>query len=171
MNSDFIAIAKVIKPRGLRGEVSAELLTDFPERFENLDKVFLVFPDGKQRETKIEEFRFHKNRVLLFFKDIATIDAAEMLRCALVCIEEREAVELENDEYFDWQLIGCEVFGTEGKLLGTVTDLFRAAENENLVVAGGTKEYLIPFAKAICVSVDIENKRIEIDPPEGLLEF
>ena len=68
-------------------------------------------------------------------------------------------------------LVGCEVVTVEDQRLGTVREVFRAGENENLVVDGNGKEYMIPFAKAICLEVDLENKIIKVDPPEGLLEF
>ncbi len=171
MESDYVVIAQIAKPRGLKGEVAADVVTDFPERFDNLIKVFLVGEDGEASEASIEKHWFQKDRVILKFAEIDSIEAAEKLRGANVCIEESEAVSLAEDEYYDWNLIGCEVETVEGEGLGKVKEIFRAGENENLVVGGGAKEYLIPFAKKICVSIDIENKLIVVDPPEGLLEF
>ena len=106
---DLVAIAKIVKSRGLRGEVSADVLTDFPERFENLESVIALLPDGTRRNLKIEDFRFQKNRILLTFKGIDSIEAAEEMRDAEICIPESEAVALEEDEFFDWQLAGCAV--------------------------------------------------------------
>ena len=80
-------------------------------------------------------------------------------------------VELEADEYFDWELMGCKVETLDGEHIGNVSELMRTGGTELLVVEGEAKEFLIPFANAICVEVDIENKLIKIDPPEGLLEF
>ena len=81
------------------------------------------------------------------------------------------SVELASDEYYDWELAGCEVKGLRGETIGTVKELMRTGGTEILVVDGPAKEYLIPFAESICVEVDIDNKIIKIDPPEGLLEF
>ncbi len=171
MNSDLVAIAKIVKSRGLRGEVSADVLTDFPERFEDLESVIAVLPDGKRRNLKIENFRFQKNRVLLTFKDIDSIEAAETLRDAEICVPESEAVALEDDEYFDWQLQDCEVETVEGEKIGRVKELMRNGGTEILVVEGAEKEFLIPFSESICTKVDVENKLILVDAPEGLLEF
>lgn len=168
---DFITVAKLLRTRGLRGEIVAEMLTDFPERFENLETVFAFSENGEKRELKVEKFWFQKGRVVLKFAEVDSIEEAETLKNFEVCIPESEAVELEEDEFFDWQLQECEVFTIEGEKLGRVQEVMRTGGNENLVVEGAEKEYLIPFVKAICTKVDLENKLILVDAPDGLLEF
>ncbi len=168
---DFVAIAKIIKTRGLQGETVAEILTDFPERFENLERVFAVFENKEVSELEIEKFRFHQKRILLKFKGVDSPEAAESLRGAEICVPEDEAVELEEDEFFDWELEGCQVETVEGEKIGAVKELMRTGGTENLVVIGAEKEFLIPFAETICVSVDVENKLIRVDVPDGLLDF
>ena len=171
MREDLVAIARLSKPRGLRGEMVADILTNFPERFENLKTVLLVRPDGETAEIEIEKFWFQKKRVVLKFVNFDSIEAAETLRNCEICVAETEAVELEADEFFDWELEGCAVETIAGEKIGTVKELMRTGGTEILVVAGEAKEYLIPFAETICTSVDIENKLIKIDAPEGLLDF
>ena len=168
---DLVAIAKIVKPRGLRGEVVAELLTDFQDRFEGLGNVVAVSPDGTRRDMLIENFWFQNNRVVLKFERIDSVEAAEDLRDLEICVLESEVVELEDDEFFDWQLEGCQVETVGGEPIGTVRELMRTGGTELLVVESDQREYLIPFAEAICVTVDVDEKRIVIDPPEGLLEF
>ncbi len=168
---DLVAVAKLVKARGLRGELVADILTDFPERFEALQKVSVVKPNGETSELEIEKFWFQKNRIVLKFAGFDSIEAAENLRDCEICIAEDEAVELEADEFFDWQLEGCAVETASGEQIGTVREVMRTGGTEILVVAGEQKEYLIPFAEAICTAVDIENKLIKVDAPEGLLDF
>ena len=168
---DLVTVARIAKPRGLKGEVAADLMTDFPERFEGLRDVTAVLTQGERRELKIERFRFQNDRVVLKFEGMDTIESVEELRDAEICIPESEAVELEADEYFDWQLAGCRVETVEGQTIGNVRELMRTRGTELLVVDGGEREYLIPFAGSICTEVDVENRLIRIDPPEGLLEF
>jgi 16S rRNA processing protein RimM len=169
---DLVVIARIVKTRGLRGEVVADLLTDFPERFEGLEDVILRPLDGAgRRELKIEKFWFQKGRVILKFAGLDTIEEAEKLRDRDVCVPEEDAVELEDDEFFDWQLEGCRVETIDGNAIGEVTEVMRTGGTEILVVAGDGKEYLVPFAETICTEVDIENKIIRVDPPEGLLDF
>lgn len=169
--TEFVAIAKIVKTRGLRGETVADLLTDFPERFENLGRVTGLAPDGTQHDLEIEKFWFQKGRVILKFAGHDSLEAAETLRGYEVCVPESEAVELEEDEFFDWELQGCRVKTLQGEEIGKVAELMRTGGTEILVVEGADKEYLIPFSETICVEVDIENKVIKVDPPEGLLEF
>ncbi len=171
MNEELVAIAVVAKPRGLRGEVIANILTDFPGRFDNLTRVFGIDSGGNATELELERFFFQKNRVVLKFKEYNSIEEAETLRNLEICIPESEAVELEEDEFFDWELENCEVKTLEDQSIGRVKEVFRAGENVNLVVVNRDKNFMIPFVKAICPEVDIENKLIRVDLPEGLLEL
>lgn len=168
---DLVAIAKIVKSRGLRGEVSADILTDFPERFEDLESVIALLPNGTRRDLKIKDFRFQKNRILLTFEEIDSIEAAENLRNSEICVPETEVIALKEGEYFDWELTGCSVETVEGKKIGFVKELMRTGGTEILVVEGAEKEFLIPFAETICTEVDVENKLIRVDAPDGLLEF
>ena len=169
--TDLVAIARIAKPRGLKGEVVADLLTDFPERFEGLEIVVGVLANGGRRDLKIENSWFQNERIVLKFEGIDSLEAAEEIRNAEICVAEEDAVELKPDEFYDWQLAGCEVVTTDGDTIGIVRELMRTGGTENLVVDSVERELLIPFAETICVEVDIENKRIVVDPPEGLLEF
>jgi 16S rRNA processing protein RimM len=101
---DLVAIAKLARVRGIRGEIVADLLTDFPERFDDLEKVIAILPNGKREDLKIEKFWFQKNRIILKFENFDTIEAAEILINAEICVPESEAVALDEDEFFDWEL-------------------------------------------------------------------
>ncbi len=171
MNSELVTIAKIVRSRGLRGEVVAELLTDFPERFTGRENVAAVLPNGERRELIIERFFFQKDRVVLKFREYDSIERAETLRNSDICVEESDAVELEDDEFFDWELEGCEVETVDGEKLGNVREVMRTGGTEVLLIDGPEKELMIPFAEAICIEVDVKGKRIVVDPPEGLLEF
>ncbi len=171
----LIAVACIVKTRGIKGEVVADLLTDFPERFDGLEQLIAVYAGGKRETLNIERFWFHQDRIVFKFADYDTPEKAqELVKCELA-VPEDEAIELEEGEFFDYELEGCRIETVAGEQLGTVREVMHANGNELLVVDSDNKEskrdYLIPFANAICVEVDIENKLIRIDPPEGLLEF
>lgn len=168
---DLVAIARIIRPRGIRGELVAEVLTDFPKRFDGLNESTAVLPNGGRRELKIENAWFQKERIVLKFEGVDSIESADELRGSDICIPEADAVALDEGEFFDWQLEGCAVVTVEGDALGTVRELMRTGGPEILVIDGKEKEYLVPFTESICTVVDVENKKIVIDPPEGLLEF
>ena len=168
---ELVAIARISKPRGLRGEVTADVLTDFPERFEISQDVIGLLPNGLCLELKIEKFFFQKGRIVLKIAGYDSIESADALRNVEICIPETEAVELDEGEFFDWQLIGCDVQTIDGVMIGKVGEIMRTGGTEILVVHGEAKDYMIPFAVAICTDVDIEGKSIRVDPPDGLLDF
>jgi 16S rRNA processing protein RimM len=168
---ELVAIARLVKPRGLKGEMAADLLTDFPERFEGLTEVTAVEPNGSRLQLTIDDFWFQKDRVILRFAGYETIERAEELRGFEICVPETDAVELADDEFFDWELHGCRVETLGGVDVGIVIQVLRNGGTEILVVKSGDKDHLIPFADAICPEVDVENKLIRIDPPDGLLDF
>ena len=171
MSEGLVAIAKIVKPRGLRGELIAEILTDFPERFDDTAEVILVSPEGSERKLKIEDSWFQKDRVVLKFESVDSVEQADAYRNSEVCVAETDAVALEEGEFFDWQLQGCDVVTIEGESLGRVRELMRTGGTELLVVESVGKDYLIPFAETICVEVDVTAKKIVVDPPDGLLDF
>ncbi len=83
---DLVAVARIVRPRGLKGEVVAEILTDFPERFEALDTVRAVRPSGELFELKIEKFWFQSGRVVLKFAGFDTVESGETLRGVEICV-------------------------------------------------------------------------------------
>jgi len=169
---EFVAIARITKTRGLRGELKAEILTDVPERFAHLHEVGLQLPGGERLTLQLEDHWFHQGRLILRFIGYDTIEQAQSLVGGIVQISEQELVELENDEFFHFQLIGCEMFTRNGVQVGRVTKVMETAGTPLLVVddAHGS-ERLIPFAESICPEVDIAAKQIRIDPPDGLLDL
>ena len=169
---ELVAVALVVRTRGLRGEVIAELLTDFPERFDGLEQLIAVSPGGQRETFKLEAHWFQKGRVVLKFAGVDSIEEAEALVGRELAVPESERVPLEDDEFYDWELQGCEVRTVEGEQLGRVTEVLRTGGVELLAVEGERgREYLIPLAEEICVEIDVARKTITVDAPEGLLEF
>jgi 16S rRNA processing protein RimM len=170
--NDLVVIARVARTRGLRGEVVADLYTDFPERFADLDRVIAIAPDGSRRSLQIEEHWFHGNRVILKFADYDSIDDAKALSGYQIAVPEEERVELPADHFYEWELVGCRVESLEGALIGLVSEVMKTGGVEVLLITGDAgREYMVPMAHDICVGIDIAQKRIRIDPPEGLLEL
>jgi len=167
-----IAIARICKPQGRIGEVAAELMTDFPERFEELEEVIVAFPNGEQQTMTLTESWPHKGRVVLKFQGVDSISDAEKLTGCKVLISPDDLVELPEDSFFDFELEGCEVVDSSNRSIGTVREIVRTGGTELLaVVTEAGDEKLIPFADSICTNVDVDGKKIVIDPPEGLLEL
>jgi 16S rRNA processing protein RimM len=161
---EWIAVAKLVRARGIRGEISAIALSK-PERYADLRDVYL-FPGGARYQ--VESAWFHENKLILKFRGVDTMSAAEPLAGCEVCVPRAERVQLEGGEYFESDLIGCEVVERGGGSLGRVTALRDGGSSGVLEVEGGL---LIPFAREICVSIEPEARRIVVDLPAGLKEL
>jgi 16S rRNA processing protein RimM len=169
---ELVAVARVAKARGVRGEVACDLLTDFPERFDGLEELIAVFPGGRRERLRLEGHWLHGGRVIL---KLAGYDSPEVVAALAGCelaVPESEAVELEEGEFYDWQLQGCRVETVEGGEVGTVSEvLHTGGEAPVLIIRGeGGRENLVPLAESICVEIDIDVRLIRVDAPEGLLE-
>jgi 16S rRNA processing protein RimM len=169
---ELVAVARAVRVRGLRGEIVAELLTDFPERFEGLESLIAIAPDGQLALLALEEHWLQGNRIVFKFAGYDSIEEAKALLGYELAVPEAERVELEEDEFYDWELEGSRVETVEGEHLGRVRGVLRTGGVEVLVVEGVSgREHLIPLAEEICVEIDVERKLIRVDAPEGLLEF
>lgn len=166
-----IAIARIARPRGNRGEVVAELYTDFPDRFDSLEEVWLEFPDGRVEQSVLEDAWDHGGRKVLKFSGIDSISAAETLAGAWVQVSDSGVVELPEGSFFDHQLIGCTVADPAGRVLGTVVDVLRYTGNHQLLVRGERGEFMVPAREPICQSISVGAKRIVVDLPEGLMDL
>lgn len=171
----WLAIARLIRPRGRKGELIAEVLTDFPERFATLRRAFVEQPGGEPEPAEVEKAWWHQGRLVLCFAGVESISQAERLRGRLVMVPRGERAALADGRYYLWDLVGCDLFGPSGgEPLGTVTaveptggvDLLRVKRS-----GADGREVLIPFARAICRHIDVGARRIVIEPPEGLLEL
>ncbi|HEV3469236.1 MAG TPA: ribosome maturation factor RimM [Pyrinomonadaceae bacterium] len=170
---ELVAVARVAKARGVRGEVAADLLTDFPERFEGLSELIAVAPTGGRRRLALEDHWFHGGRVVLKFAGFDTPEEAAALAGCELAVPEDEAVELEEGEFYDWQLVGCRAETVEGIALGTVAEVLHLGGSAPVLVIRDDRgrENLVPFAETICVEVDVGEKLIRVDAPEGLIEL
>ena len=168
----FIAIARITRTRGNKGEVLVELFTDFPDRFNALEEVWLEFDDGRRRQISLENTWEHKGRRVLKFVGVDSISAAEALVGCWVEVPAEQSVQLPEGTYFDHDLIGCLVEDVQGCHLGVVNEILRIAGNSQLVIKKSFgKELLIPAVGSICKSISISEKRIIVDPPEGLMDL
>lgn len=167
----WVAVALLGKTRGNRGELTALALSSNPDRYEALKAVFLFgagLPEAGVRY-EVESTWFH-NAVLIFkFRGVDTISDAERLSGAEVRVPLSERAPLEPGAYFESDLLGCEVVDRRtGERIGRVTRWDDGGSSGLLVVEDNL---LIPFARAICVEIDIAAKRIAVDLPEGLKDL
>jgi 16S rRNA processing protein RimM len=176
-------LARIRRVQGRKGEVLADLLTDFPEKFKERKRVWLLKAAGDvldaktaPREIGLANAWVHKGDIVLHFAGIDSINDAESLRGLVVAVPQAERTPLGEDEVYIADLIGCQLVdvGAESeRIVGTIEDVDRDAGPVALLVlkaAANGAEVLVPFAKAYLRRIDVEAKRVEMALPEGLVE-
>ena len=168
----LIIVARAVRTRGLKGELVADVLTDFPERFEQISELSGIGLDGVRKQFKLESHWFQNDRMVLKFSGYDTIESAKTLVGYEFGLPEAERVQLAEDQFYDWELEGCSVELEHGPSIGTVREVMRTGGVELLVVEDDARrEHFIPMAQTIVVEIDVSGKKILIDPPDGLLDL
>ncbi|HEY6267350.1 MAG TPA: ribosome maturation factor RimM [Candidatus Acidoferrum sp.] len=192
----WVLVARILKARGNKGEVAAELLTDFPERLTRLREVFVGHGEGKiePRRMALKSCwlsQNHRGQAVFHFEGVESISEAEKFRGLEVLLPFEQRVTLPAGQYFVSDLIGCSVFENSSSppvvssspcslaeapsLLGTVRDVQFPGEEISgtplLEVETARGEILIPLAMDICVKIDTAARRIDVILPDGLLDL
>ena len=167
MTEEFVTVALVRRPQGRRGEVAAELLTSFPERFRQ-GETLMLWQEGRERSPALlEEFWFHKGGVILKFAGVEDISSAETLAGWEVQIPRNSRTPLEGSAVYLSDLVGCRVV-EHGAELGRIQGVDDRVGTPVLVVETPQGELLVPFAAEICRRVDTAAGLVEVELPEGL---
>lgn len=172
MDRDRVVIAEILRPRGNRGELLAISQTDVPGRIENLKSGTVRLADGSDIDVEITEAWLHKEHWVLKFAGVDSINAADRFRSADLWVPMSERAVLPEGEYFQTDLIGCSVLDeSNGEFLGTVEgwQQYGGAPLLETTVAG--REVLIPFVESICRKVNLDERTITVNLPEGLLQL
>ncbi|MGB6200680.1 MAG: ribosome maturation factor RimM, partial [Candidatus Acidiferrales bacterium] len=165
-----VTLARIVRPHGLRGEVAADILTDFPERLPALKRVWLSDGRTPPRPVASLSCRLHNRQAIFLLEGFHSIDDAEKLRGLEIQVPLAERVKLGAGQYFVTDLIGCEVIEAGATVpLGRVRDVPKAG-TPLLAVDTAEGELLIPFAAVFCTAIDLAARRIVVSLPEGLRE-
>ncbi len=179
----WVWLARLRRPQGRKGEVFAEILTDFPEKFAQRRRLWLLAEGtsgAAPREVELAAHWLHKGGVVLHFAGVDSISAAETLAGLVVAIPRAERAALDEDEVYISDLIGCTLVdvapadqsSAEPVVVGEIEDVDRTAGPVALlVVRGEAGEILIPFAKSYLRRIDLEAKRVEMALPEGIIDL
>ena len=174
----WVWLARIRRPQGRKGEAFADILTDFPEKFAERKKLWLLterIPKALPREVELAAHWLHKGGIVLHFAGVDSITAAETLKGLIVAIPAEQRAALAEDEVYIGDLMGCllvDVAGAEPVEVGEILDVDRTAGPVALlVVAGKTGEVLVPFAKNFLRRIDLEARRVEMALPEGLVDL
>lgn len=165
----YLAIGRVVGVHGIRGEIKVQILTQDPERFGRLERIFVGLEGQEPVPRVLQGVRLHKGRALLKLEGYEDRSAAERLRWHVVQVPLAEAIPVEEDEYYEHQLLGLPVWTVDGEHLGEIVEIIETGANEVFVVSGtGQGEVLIPVIEDVVTGIDLDEGRVEVDLPEGL---
>ena len=165
----YLQVGVITSTHGIRGEVKVFPTTDDPQRFKKLKKVFLD-TGREQMPLEVAGARFFKNLVIVKFKGIDNINEIEKYRQCALLVDREEAVDLQEDEYFIADLLGMEVYA-DGEHFGNLKDVMETGANEVYVIESEKHgEVLLPAIHDCILSVDTEERKMEVRLLDGLLD-
>jgi 16S rRNA processing protein RimM len=172
---DMVLVGRIARPHGIRGQVIVTPDTDFAEeRFAAGSTLWTRPPDaapGTEEALTVASVRLQNGRPVVGFEGFSRIEDVERLAGLELRVPETALQPLAPGSYYRHQLVGCAVETVAGEPVGMVTRVDAGAAGSLLIVDGPRGEVLIPLATGICVEIDVDARRIRIDPPEGLLEL
>jgi 16S rRNA processing protein RimM len=167
----YLTLGKISRPHGVRGEVRMRIITDYPEQLHDLKTVYIgMSPDDKDiYPIDLQKVRFHQDYALLTFKGITNRDQVDKFRKKAVMIDIDNAIQLEDGEYYLFQLIGLKVVVDEQEI-GFVKEVIETGANDVYVVKGDQYgEILVPAHEETIIKIDFDTETITMSLPEGLL--
>jgi len=165
-NLDFMTIGRILAPWGTRGKLKVKVITDFPQRFALSSTVYI-----NRQPMTIDSTEWHKGEVIIKLNAVDSIEAARRLRGQPVEIHHSQLYSLPEGQYYHSQLIGLEVWTTQGELLGNIIAVLTAKSNDNYVAKGNEGAILIPAIEDVVKSIDLNKGRIVIEAIPGLLSL
>ena len=164
-----LEVGQIVNTFGIKGFVKVYPYVDDIKRFDNLKTIYLK-SKNKENKFEIEEAKYQKNMVLLKLKGIDTIEQAEVLRNSYIEIERKDAVKLEEGQYFIADLLGLDVFIDTGEKLGTLDDIYNTGSSDIFVVKNELgKQFLLPHIDEVIKNIDLENGKITVHIIDGLI--
>lgn len=167
---DLVVVGHLARPHGLRGEMSVEVLSDFPERFVPGLAVVGVDGAGRRRPLVVAAVRPNGDRLLVTFEGVSSRNEAEALRGLDIAVPEGSEVPRPAGFVYHFDLEGCHAVDRSGRELGVVTGLSEVGGRSLLELRTSAGERDVPFVEPIVVSVDLGKRLVVLDPPAGLLD-
>ena len=165
---EYLSIGQIVNIHGFKGEVKVYPLTDDMSRFKMLKEVY-VEENTKLVKYEVESLKFLSNTVAVKLKGIDTEEAANKLRNFYMKVDRKSAVKLPKDSYFICDLIDLEAFDEKGLLLGTIRDVLQTGSNDVYIIKTNGKDLLVPALKEVVKEIDLKNRKIVVQLPEGLI--
>ena len=173
LGAALVAVGEVLRPWGLQGEVRVKPLTDRPrERFRARSECVLWEPVSDRREPcRIASCRFEGETVLLRMEGVTSPEDARRFTGRLLAVAQEDVLPAPEGHFYPWEMAGAAVETRDGRRVGEFVRVEGSEGQPLWVVAEGGREHLVPAVPEIVVEVNVAERRIVIDPPEGLLEL
>jgi 16S rRNA processing protein RimM len=168
----FLSIGLVTRPHGVNGEVRLRLHNAASTALDEVDEVYLALPGaaGEPHRYNVEGARYVEGGALCELEGVADRDQADLLRGAEVCVLRDQLAPLGDGEFYLGDLEGCAVVTRDGTAFGVVHQVQELGAHDTLVIHDGEIERLLPYVPQFVVDVDLQARRVVVDPPEGLPE-
>ncbi|MEK5497126.1 ribosome maturation factor RimM [Bacillus sp. FSL M8-0077] len=173
MELEWLNVGKIVNTHGVRGEVRVVSKTDFPEERYKKGSVLYIFKQNQKEPLKVTvaSHRQHKQFDLLTFEEVGSLNEAEQLKESILKVEKEHLGSLDEGEFYFHEIIGCEVYDEEDKLIGQIKEVLTPGANDVWVVGRkGKKDALIPYIPSVVKTVDILSKKVHIEVMEGLID-
>lgn len=169
MADDYIAVGKIVKTQGRAGAVRVLPLTDYPQRFKAKSRVYVSLK-GSRRLMNIEESVMRQKYVIIKFKEVPDMNAAEEIKGGILEITREELHPLPENTYYIFDIIGLNVRDLNRGSLGRISDVLQTGSNDVYVVETGAMPVLIPALKQVVKEIDLPGRSMVVDLPEGLVD-
>ncbi|WP_430785975.1 ribosome maturation factor RimM [Virgibacillus flavescens] len=171
MSGKMYNVGKIVNTHGIKGEVKVHRISDFDERFEVGETLLLERESDQPLQLEISSHRIHKGFDLLTFKGLNNINEVEHFKGSYLKITEDQLTDLEENEFYYHEIIGCNVFNDKQEKLGIIKEILSPGANDVWVIKQEKgKDLLIPYIDDVVKEIDINEKKIVIEPLEGLLD-
>ncbi len=167
-NDKYISIGKITGVHGLHGNLKVYSYSGSLDVYESSDSILLRDTAGVEKSFTIGVAKPYKKGLLLTLKEVVDIDAAEKLIGSEILVSQELLPDLEDDEFYWFEIIGMQVFSETGESLGTVKSIIPTGSNDVYVVKKKGAEILIPALESVILTVDFNRNSITVDLPEGL---
>ena len=166
----FLIVGKILKPHGIRGAVKVQSITDHPERFKQIDMIYIGNEEQPKKEYQLEQVVFTPKHLVIYLNGVNSRNDAEVLRDRYLYVPKPDAIVLPEGAFFYYELIGMQVQDETGVILGIVKDVVDYPAQRLLVVKKDSQDYLVPDVPDIVRNIDAQTRKITIHVIEGLFE-
>lgn len=168
-DKEFVSVAYITSTHGLKGDVKAVQLSSDPERFYSLSNIFIIQKNGEKQETFIQKVRAIKGGFAVTLANSTSVTDAQHLVGSFIAVPENEVPVLGKDTWYHYEIIGIEVFTTDGMCLGKIEEIISTGSNDVYIVRDKDREYLIPAIRDVIKDVDTKGRRMVIALIDGLI--